>query len=320
MSRRRIRFLAFVTGLGLALGASGAAFAAFFATTSNSGNSFSAAPDLTAPTAGASVIQRSPAGYLAGSIRPGATYYVFASVTDTGNPASGVASVTADVSTITAGQTAAALASGSYTVQGVSYNYRSALLTADAGLTAGAKPYTLTMTDAAGNAGTQSFSVTVDTTVPAGSDVQTANGGATAGKAEAGDTITFTFSEQIDPGSILAGWTGASTLVTVRLNNGGGGNDSAQIWNAANTAELALGSVNLGRTDYVTASRTFGSSTMVQSGNTIVVTLGTASGVVPTAGGTGTMTWTPSATATDGAGNACSTAAVTESGAADVEF
>jgi hypothetical protein len=32
------------------------------------------------------------------------------------------------------------------------------------------------------------------------------------------------------------------------------------------------------------------------------------------------MTWTPSATALDVAGNACATTVVTESGAADVEF
>ena len=60
---------------------------------------------------------------------------------------------------------------------------------------------------------------------------------------------------------------------------------------------------------------------MVQSGAAITVTLGTlSSGSVGTAGSTGAMSWSPSATATDLAGNACSTSAVTESGTADKEF
>ena len=40
-----------------------------------------------------------------------------------------------------------ALAPGSYSVGGVAYNYRSASTTADAGLAAGAKAYTITSTD-----------------------------------------------------------------------------------------------------------------------------------------------------------------------------
>jgi hypothetical protein len=316
----RLRVLALLVGIGLVVGGiGGATYAVFFATTSNTGNSFTAVADWTPPAASASVIARSN-GYLAGLLRQGRTYYVYANVTDTGNPASGVTSVTANVSNITTGQTAVPLVSGSYSVNGVSYNYRSAVLTANAGLTAGAKTYTLTLTDAAGNSQTQSgFSVTIDNTAPAGSDIQTANGGSIVGRAETGDRITFTFTEQIDPYSILASWTGASTFVTVRLNNNSGG-DRVQIWNSANTAQLPLGQVILGRTDYVTSSRTFTNSTMVQSGTTITITLGTPSGATTTAAGNGTMTWTPSATALDAAGNACSTALVTESGAADREF
>ncbi len=59
---------------------------------------------------------------------------------------------------------------------------------------------------------------------------------------------------------------------------------------------------------------------MTLSGAVITVTLGTASGSVNTVATSATMSWTPSATATDRAGNACSTAAVTEGGAADREF
>ena len=49
-------------------------------------------------------------GGVTGFIRQGGTYYVYATVaTDTGNPASGIASVKANVEGVTTGQTAVAL-------------------------------------------------------------------------------------------------------------------------------------------------------------------------------------------------------------------
>jgi hypothetical protein len=291
----------------------------------NPGNSITAAADFRAPTASAAAIGKT-AGGIAGQIKKGATYYVYANVSDSGKPASGIASVTADVSSLTAGSTAVALTAGSFTSGGVSYGYRSTALTAGASLAAGTYSYSLTMTDVAGNSQTQSgFSVTVDNTGPSGTDVQTPSVGTTNGLAQAGDTISFSFSKAIDPNSILAGWSGSSTSVVLRLNNGNGAsNDTVTIYNATNTTQLPLGSVNLGRTDYTSASITFGASgtasTMVMSGNTITVTLGTQSAAATTAAATGTMSWTPSASATDPAGNAASTTAVTESGAADKDF
>jgi hypothetical protein len=175
----------------------------------------------------------------------------------------------------------------------------------------------------AGNSATQSgFSVTVDTTVPAGSDLQTANvSGGTVGKPEAGDTVTFTFSEPIEPNSVLAAWTGTSTSVTVRFVDGGLANDTLQVWNSANTSQLPLGQVNLGRIDYVAANVDFAGSTMAQSASSITITLGTASGgLVSTALTASAMVWSPSASATDRAGNACSTSVVTESGSSDKDF
>lgn len=315
------RLLVLVIGPALLLGVTGGVtYAAFFNATVNAGNSFSAAADWAAPSASASVIAKTT-GYLAGFIRQGGTYYVYANVADSGNPPSGVATVTADVSAITSGQTAAPLASGAYSVQGVSYNYRSAGLTADNPLAVGAKSYSLTLTDVDGNNATQSgFSVMVDNTVPAGADIQTANGSTTVGKAQTGDTVTFTYSEVMDPDSFLAGWTGPATTVTVRLVNGGGGNDTLQVWDAANAVRLPFGTVNLGERGYVTASRNFTNSSMLQVGAVITITLGTPSGATPTETDPGTMTWTPNATATDAAGNACSLALAAESGALDVEF
>ena len=64
------------------------------------------------------------------------------------------------------------------------------LTTANAALAAGAKAYTITSTDNAANSQTQTgYSVTVDNTRPTGSTIQTANGSATPGKPEAGDSV-----------------------------------------------------------------------------------------------------------------------------------
>ena len=66
-----------------------------------------------------------------GFVKQGQSYFVYANVSDTGNPASGVSTVTANVCNVTSTScSAVALASGSFTVNSVSYNYRSAALTA----------------------------------------------------------------------------------------------------------------------------------------------------------------------------------------------
>jgi hypothetical protein len=278
----------------------------------------------TVPPAVSSTVISKTTPYLPGFIRQGGTYYVYANVSDGGCAPSGIATVRANVATITTGQTAVPLVAGSYTVGGVTYTYRSASITANSALAAGAKAYTITSTDNAANSQTQSgYSVTVDNTRPTGSTIQTANGGATPGKPEAGDSVTYTYSEAIDPQTVLAGWTGASTNVVVRITQNGGG-DVLTIRNAANSAQLPIGSVDLVGTAYVTANRDFGASgtasTMVLSGATITITLGTASGATGTQATTGTMAWTPTTTVTDLAGNTCMTTVATETGAADVEF
>ena len=278
--------------------------------------SFDPAP----PVVANSVISKTTP-YFSGYIRQGGTYHVYANVTDVG---CGVASVTANVSTVTTGQTAVPLVAGSYTIGGVSYNYRSASVMANATLAEGAKAYSITAIDAAANSVTQGgFSVMVDNTRPTGTNVQTTNAG-TVGAPGLGDTITFTFSEQMGVETILAGWTGTATNVVVRITQNAGG-DQVTVRNAANTAALPLGTVNLVGTNYVTATRDFGAtgtaSSMVQSGNAITITLGTASGAVATQATANNMVWTPSATATDRAGNACQTTNATEANPpVDIDF
>jgi hypothetical protein len=283
-----------------------------------------------------SVIAKSQGGH-GGQIKQGGGYFVYANAVGTGSPPAGLSTLTADVSNVTTGQTAVALANGSFTVDGVSYNYRSAAgaLTANGALSAGAKSYSLTLTDTAGSTTSSSFSVTVDNTVPFASDIQTQNVNTIVGQAQITDTITFTFSEPIEPFSILAGWTGASTPVVVRITHGllALGHDGLEVYNSADSATLPYGQVDLGRNDYVNAllggTLRFGvsgtASTMVMSGNSVTITLGTLSttglGTAPsTASGTGTMTWSPVATPFDWAANAMSTATVNQAGGPLKEF
>lgn len=313
-----------------------AAIAAFGARTADEGNVVTAAPDFTPPAITATVVAKSQGG-VTGYVRKTGTYFVYANVSaDTGNPASGLATVQANAAELTTGQAEAALTAGTYTAGGVTYNYRSAELTANAAAE-GSKPFTVTAADKAGNANTVNGTAVVDNVVPTAVDVQTTNvAGGTNGLAEQGDTITFTFSEPIDPQSVLAGWSGAATAVVVRLVDNGllsAGNDEVIVDNAANSAALPLGALNLGRGDYVAGllggSVYFGAtgtpSSMAMSGNDITITLGTYSAesiliARTTAAGTGTMVWTPVATPYDRAGNVISTAAATESGPADKDF
>ncbi len=315
-----------------------AARASFADNTVLASSTFGGAPDWVAPQVGSTTVAKT-VGYLAGSIKQGGAYYIYANVTDTGSPASGVAVAgeTADATAITTTGSPVPLVAGSYSVGGVTYTHRSGSLSAKTPLS-GTKLYSISSQDNAGNSRTQTgYTVSVDNVVPFASDVQTTNAGGTAGRAVVGDTIVFTFSERIDPESILAGWTGASTGMVVRLIDGGCltilicADDSVSVWNAANSVQLSLGTVDLDRSDYhggtfigtrptITFGATGTASTMIQSSSTITITLGTASAAADTAGGNGTMNWAPSVAAFDAAGNVLSFASVSETGSADKEF
>jgi hypothetical protein len=178
-------------------------------------------------------------------------------------------------------------------------------------------------TDVAGNQATSLLAGrTVDNTAPRAVDIQSGNGGATVGRMEAGDWLDFTFSEALKPQSVLAGWTGAATAVTVKLVNTGN-NDTLSVDDAAGTtlANLTPSATNVSlAANYVTAASAF-NATMTQNGATIRITLGSLrSGTVTTNANAKTMGWSPSTLATDPAGNAVTSTAATETGAADVDF
>lgn len=328
---RRPRLLAVLLAVSLAgflIGGGARTSLAMFSDRETTAATFSTASclvDVVAPSVGATVGSKI-ALYLPGYIRQGGTYYVFANVSDGGGGCtpSGVSTVRTNVSTITTGQTAVVVASGSFSVGGTAYGYRTASITANATLAAGSYAYSITSTDALANGRTEGgYTVIVDNTRPTGADIQTANGAATVGRPEIGDSVTYTFSEPIDPQSVLAGWTGASTNVVARIAQNTGG-DLLTIRNAANTVQLPFGTANLIGTGYVTATRDFGAtgtaSTMTQSGNSITITFGTASGATTTQATAGVVSWPPTTTLTDRAGNTCQTTTTLETGAADVEF
>jgi hypothetical protein len=175
-------------------------------------------------------------------------------------------------------------------------------------------------TDNAGNSTSSSVVVNrvVDNTAPTATNIQTTNGGATLGKAEQSDTITFTFSEQIAPASVLAGWDGTAASMTVRMV-GSATNTTLTVWDAANTTQLPFtsSSVTLNGT-YIQSGKTvtFSTSSMVQSGSTITITLGTPNGNAnfrQTVGTAGQISWPTSSTMTDVAGNALTAGTVSES-------
>jgi hypothetical protein len=333
MSGRAARSALSLLALAAAWGAAThGTLSAFNASSTTASNTFTAAPDWTAPTVSAAGIGRTSA-YEVGFIMEGGSYYIFANASDSGNPASGITSITANVSSITSGATAVALMSGSYSAGGVTYKYRSAALNAGAGLAAGTYTYTTTATDADGNAATQSFTTAVENTAPTAVDVQsTSVSGGTLGHLEQGDTLTLTYSAVIDPYSVLSGWTGAATDVQIALESGGGTTtDSIYIYSTAATPiPIAVGTIELGTSSYLNANAgsyiVFGAtgsatpSTMTRVGSTIVFTLGVTHETSLTSTTRANMTWNPSTSATDIAGNAVSATTAKQSGAARVNF
>ena len=278
--------------------------AASFTDTVQNPQTATAIADWVGPSASSSVIAKTP-GAVSGYVKENGSYFVYANVADSGNPASGISSVTASVSSITTGQTAVPLVAGSYSTGGVSYNYRSAELKAKSSLSAGTKNYTLTMEDAAKNKTEgQSFSVVVDNGPFKGSDFETANtSGGTEGKPEKGDSVIFTFNEVVDPNSIVSGWTGSGTKpVTVSITDSAA-NDNLLVSGAT------IGSVAL-KGDFTTGTTTFSSSSISVSGSTVTIVLGTSSGS-PKEAGKVKPVWTPSASNYDRAGNASSTTTIT---------
>jgi chitinase len=276
--------------------------ATFTASRTNASSSFASAAHfaphvtLTAPTAGSTT---GPTPTLSGTADNAAgdgttiTVKIYSGSTATGTA---VQTLTPTRSTTTWTTAASALASGTYTAQA-------------------------TQTDSAPSTGTSAaVTFTVDATKPTAISVVAANkAGGTPGKLEAGDTITFTYSEPITAASVWSTWNGASTNVKLRFS--GFGNDSFTVLDMSSAATINLGTVAT-NADYVSVNPSTFTSTMVRSadGASIVVTLGTPANVQGTANVGRNMSWTVGAGVKDLYANTISTPATYNETDSGVDF
>jgi chitinase len=174
--------------------------------------------------------------------------------------------------------------------------------------------------------GHQTISATItliiDNTHPTATSVNAANGG-TAGRMDAGDTLTFTWSEPMAPASILSGWTGGAQPIRIRVNDAGTA-DTLDLYDSSGATKLnvtsAAQALRLNANWVANTVWLDGSMTMTGSG--IVVTIGSLvsgtvnSGVTTTAN----LQWTSTAATTDVAGNSTTVSVVNETGTTDRDF
>ena len=149
--------------VGLVLAAPGVAYSLFAGGDANTDNSVTANADIVAPAVSAATTAKTTSG-IPGHLTQGSAYYAYANVSDSGAPASGISTVTADLSAITSGQTAAAYgtAGGPFSFGGTSYTYRTASLTAGSSLSQCRSAYPVTTTDVAGNSTSADQRVMID--------------------------------------------------------------------------------------------------------------------------------------------------------------
>lgn len=176
-------------------------------------------------------------------------------------------------------------------------------------------------TDPAGNvSGNTQTTVAKDVLPPTVTNVALANGGTTQGRADKGDTVTITLSEQIDALTICPSWTNGSDQTL-----GGNGNVNVTITDAGNNDVLSVsatscpglkvGSIALGA-NYVGSTTSFSGSgsnasavDLLLNGTSLVITLGAGSGSA-TGVGNSTPVFTPTAGIKDMAANALATTPV----------
>ena len=146
-----------------------------------------------------------------------------------------------------------------------------------------------------GSAGSLAFNkaLVIDTTAPTAFGFTTGNA-ATAGRILVGDSFTLTYSEAINPGSVIGGWDGVSAQnVVVRGTDKAGTlslHDELTIYNSTNVTLLPLGTLDLGASSYFAADRNWGFSvktvlstiTMSTDHKSVTVTFGSQSATTTT--------------------------------------
>jgi hypothetical protein len=217
-----------------------------------------------------------------GYLKPGNSYVVYANA-----PASGIGTVTADVSALTAGGTAVALTActSSCTYGGVTYGYKSGSKTAGTSVAAGAAAFTVTATDKAANpAAPGTYSVNVDTTAPAVAGVAIANT----------TTNAAGWVRKSGAYAVYANASDASGISSVKANVSTITSGQTALALTACTTGCTVGGVTYA---YKSASKTAG-STLAEGAVTFTVTATDGVGNTTTANGSGTADNTaPTATA-----------------------
>ncbi len=277
--------------------------AAFTATSSNSASSFATATDWVAPA----VTLTSPAEN------------AHTTATPTFSGAAGTAS--GDSATVTVTIYSGTQASGTPLQTRTATRSGSTWTTTASTLPAGTYTVQVTQTDSQANTGTVTRTFTVDETKPEPSMISAANGGSgSAGRLNAGDKITFTFSKPIAATSVLSTFTGSSASVIVRFyDEDGSGSytygDSFTVLDSSGQANVKLDAGSFWGIDggvftdrnYVTDTVNF-AATMTRSsdGTSFVITLGSpdrSSRLVTTTQSAANMIWLPRSGPTDTAGN-----------------
>lgn len=173
--------------------------------------------------------------------------------------------------------------------------------------------------DAAGNRSSFTATGPADKAGPVPKTLTIANGGSTVGQPERADTVTVVWSERLLASSICGATfsdsstqtaTGNAADASIEITNGDA--PTADTLTATFSCVLRFGSVSLGSSGFVPATRTFAdnpaadraSATWNPSTATFTLKLGKPSGTAGTVSTAVTATYTPSTLLTDAAGNA----------------
>ena len=176
----------------------------------------------------------------------------------------------------------------------------------------------------------------VDNSPLRGADVQAVNGTGIQGRFDAGDALSFTYSQQVNLASVTPGWNGTALPVTVRLRDGnvpgvgtGNSGDTVDIQRPGSTVNVGTlntkGNFAKSRKT-VTFNATMTSTTVTTDGiprTVVTLTLGgTASGAgsIRASSNAAAMVWSPTSSVTSAAGVASSLAPATETGTLDRDF
>ena len=231
--------------------------------------------------------------------------------------------------TLTPTDAGSGVAATYYTIDGSTPTTSSSQGTSVALTTEGSFTIKYISVDNVGNAEapkTAGTAICIDKTAPAPTNVALANGNGTAGTADSRDTLTITYSEQLDASTFCSTW-GNTTNPSITGNNAviqiadTGSNDTLTITgvSGACAGTFHLGSIALGG-NYVTGTRTYtGGQTRIQwnrTAHTLQIRLGNSSGGTANTGiAAAKPTYTPDAALADLAGNLLNPSAFTAAAA-----